>query len=113
MTVRYDRPLFRSTRALTILLFVYFLLMIALVGAAGHRLKRPPADFLQVYLFIVAIPLFGGVKILTKLWELENERQTPDRAMEFIYSMALLFPVASGIIPVLLILRYAGAFSMP
>ena len=112
-SVTYDRPLFRSTRTLTIMLFVIFLLMLALVTSGSYRLKRPPSDFWQLYLYIVAVPLSGTVKTLTKLWELEKERQVPDKATEFIYSMALLFPIVSGVLPVLLVLRYAGAFGAP
>jgi hypothetical protein len=61
-----------------------------------------------VYLYILCVPLGGGTRILTVLWGLEKDAERPDAAMEFLFSLGLMWPVLAGVIPVGIMMRLAA-----
>jgi hypothetical protein len=106
MDVTYDFPGIRTVRGAALLLAVYHALMLALVLAAGATSGRPPLDLLPILIYIHSIPLAVTIKTLTVLSALEREgRSQPDRAMEYLFTLAVLLPPTVGLIPVLVFLK--------
>jgi hypothetical protein len=98
-------PLF-SKRSLQVLLLVEFLLMVALITVKTISLGGPATRFLPVLIYVLAIPVTGTVKMILVLYETDDQ-EMPPKVREWLYSLALLFPVVSGLLPLFLILRYA------
>jgi hypothetical protein len=106
----HDAPLFHSKRAVQILLVIEVLLMLALIKVAGMSLHVPATYFLPVYVYVLAVPAAGTTKIVSVLYEVDDGT-LPRSLRTFLFRLALLLPVVAGIIPVLLVLRFAGAFA--
>jgi hypothetical protein len=106
MNTTHDAPLF-SKRALRTFLVVEALLMLALITAASYRLRQSPLAFLSVYLYVLAIPVAGTIKAISVIPDVDDGR-LPPQVRQWLSSIALLYPVTAGMIPLFLILRYAG-----
>jgi hypothetical protein len=103
----YSRPMFRTVRALTVNLALLTFIMLAIVAVGSWQAQQSPWAFWQVYLYILCVPLAGGSKILSVLWESEKRVSRPDPVMEFLFSLGLLWPVLAGVIPVGIMMRLA------
>jgi hypothetical protein len=57
---------------------------------------------------VLLIPTAGTVKMISMFNALDDGTLSP-KARDWLLKLALLYPVTSGLIPLLLILRYAGA----
>jgi hypothetical protein len=60
---------------------------------------------IPLLLYVVLIAAMTN-RIITELRKLEKEHPTPTKAMETLYSVALLLPMCAGIIPIALVFRY-------
>ena len=106
----HDAPLFHSKRAVQILLVIEVLLMLALIKMAGIRLHVPGTYFLPVYVYVLAVPTAATIKMISVLYDVDDGT-LPRSLRMFLFRTALLLPIMAGIIPVLLVLRFAGAFA--
>jgi hypothetical protein len=104
----YNRPMFRTVRALTVNLALFTFIMLAIVAVGSWQAQQSPWAFWPVYLYILCVPLAGGTKILTVLWESEKGAERPDAIMEFLFSLGLMWPVLAGVIPVGIMMRLAA-----
>jgi hypothetical protein len=64
----------------------------------------PVRQLVSVVLYILAIPLCGGVALLRQVDRLERDKATPD-AIEALARVAMLWPVMTGMMPVGVMLR--------
>ena len=108
MTV-HDAPLFHSKRAVQILLVIETLLMTVLIKVATVKLHAPDTHFLLVYLYVFAVPVAGTLRLVSVLYAVDDGTLS-FKTRSMLFHAAILFPVMAGVIPVSLMLRFAGAF---
>jgi hypothetical protein len=100
-------PLF-SKRSLQVFLLVEFLLMLALITISTIRLGGPATRFLPVLIYVLTVPVACTIKMIMVLYETDDQ-EMPPKVREWLYGLPMWFPVVSGLLPLFLILRYAGA----
>jgi hypothetical protein len=105
--MQFDRPLFRTTRSLTINLVICLSFMFLLVALGSYRTNRSPWESFAVYVYIFCLPLPLTLKALRMLWDAEKRGLPLTPELNALSSYALLLPALAGLIPVGLMMQIA------